>query len=177
MEWLETAGAIISALLIMFGVATILGVLYGGISFYDVMVIIWNKLFHPIIKALTGRTKPLKFKTPVFQWSKPLERMTGLEYEHEAARWLVTQGYRSVTVTSASNDFGADITALDKQNRLWVFQCKLYSSKLDNTPIQEVVGSKAHYGATCAGVITNSEFTKAARQLAVENNVKLITLK
>lgn len=153
------------------------GLLWGGVSIYDLVVIIWNLLLYPVIKTLTGRTKPMKFKTPAFQWSKPLERMSGLEYEHEAARWLVTQGFHSVTVTSASNDFGADITALDRSDRFWVFQCKLYSSKLDNTPIQEVVGSKAHYGATCAGVITNSEFTKAARQLADENNVKLITLK
>lgn len=144
----------------------------GLIIFYVILFLI------ECIKSVYFHKHPdAKKPAPIFQWSKPLHRMTGLEYEHEVARWLVTQGFRSVTVTSASNDFGADITALDKNNRVWVFQCKLYSSKLDNTPIQEVVGSKAHYGATYAGVITNSEFTKAARQLADENNVKLITLK
>ena len=108
---------------------------------------------------------------------KKIKDMNGLEYEHAAAKWLVTQGYRSVAVTPPSNDFGADITAKDKKGQVWVFQCKHYSAVLDNTPIQEVVASKAHYGATCAGVITNSGFTKAAQQLAAENKVKLITLK
>ena len=108
---------------------------------------------------------------------KKIKDMNGLEYEHAAAKWLVTQGYRSVAVTPPSNDFGADITAKDKKGQVWVFQCKHYSAILDNTPIQEVVASKAHYGAACAGVITNSGFTKAAQQLAAENKVKLITLK
>lgn len=168
---------IVVFLAMVLGLSTLAGMIWGGVSLYDVLVILWNNIFHPVIKKLTGKTRRMKFHTPAFQWCKPLSRMTGLEYEHEAARWLVLQGYRSVTVTSASNDFGADITAVDKKDRLWVFQCKLYSSKLDNTPIQEVVGSKAHYGATRAGVITNSEFTKAARQLAAENDVELITLK
>lgn len=107
---------------------------------------------------------------------KALEDMTGLEFEHACAQWLVRQGYHSVAVTPATNDFGADITAVDENNLVWVFQCKLYSTKLDNTPIQEVVASKAHYNADCAGVITNSTFTEAAEQLAAENDVKLISL-
>lgn len=119
-------------------------------------------------------------KVPVESYSfrgKAVKNMTGLEYEHAAAQWLVKQGYYSVAVTPPSNDFGADITAKDKMGQVWVFQCKHYSVILDNTPIQEVVASKAHYGATRAGVITNSGFTKAAQQLAAENKVKLITLK
>lgn len=108
---------------------------------------------------------------------KKIKDMNGLEYEHAAAKWLVTQGYHSVAVTPASNDFGADITAKDKNGQVWVFQCKHYSAVLDNKPIQEVVASKAHYGAVYAGVIANSGFTKAAQLLSAENNVKLITLK
>ncbi|MCD8189099.1 MAG: restriction endonuclease [Clostridiales bacterium] len=100
--------------------------------------------------------------------------LSGLEYEHYCERWLIrSKKYRQVKVTPASGDFGADITAIDKKGRKWVFQCKRYSSKLGNKPIQEVVAAKSHYNASCAAVITNSSFTDNARQLAKENNVVL----
>nr|DAT82580.1 MAG TPA: Restriction endonuclease [Caudoviricetes sp.] len=139
---------------------------------------IWYFVILPFTWMIAGKVRipePIMEEVEVTP-AKSFENMTGLEFEHVSAQWLVRQGYHSVAVTQASNDFGADITALDENDMVWVFQCKLYSSKLDNTAIQEVVASKAHYDADCAGVITNSTFTKAAEQLAAENHVKLISL-
>ena len=137
----------------------------------------WHMFFQPMFDARKGKNRPVSQRPSRFRFRKPLSRMTGLEYESEAARWLKQNGYHQVKVTPASNDYGADITARDRVGRLWVFQCKLYSSTLGNKPVQEVVAAKAHYGASCAAVITNSTLSKAAQQLARENNVKIICLK
>lgn len=99
--------------------------------------------------------------------------MSGLEYEHYCAKYLMQNGFRSVRVTPASSDFGGDIIATDKNGDTWVFQCKKYSGKVSNSAVQEAVAAKAHYGAKKAAVITNSELTKKARQLAFENAVML----
>lgn len=105
---------------------------------------------------------------------KQTQEMSGLEYEHWCAKSMMESGkFRKVTVTPPTRDFGADIVAIDKAKKKWVFQCKHYKSKLGNTPIQEVVTAKAHYKADYAAVVTNSTFTTSAKQLARENGVKL----
>lgn len=104
-----------------------------------------------------------------------IDEMNGHEFEVFCAKILENNiGFESVRVTKGSGDFGADIVATDYYGNRWVWQCKKYSSKLTNKPIQEVVASKAHYKANRAGVITNSLFTDAAVQLAKENEVYLI---
>ena len=103
-----------------------------------------------------------------------IDDLSGLQFENFCAALLKRNGYTHIQVTQASGDFGADIVAFDGKGRKWVFQCKRYKSNLGNTPIQEVVAAKLHYGAQCAGVITNSHFTTAAKQLARENGVLLI---
>lgn len=100
-------------------------------------------------------------------------RRAGLEYEHFCARYLLAQGFRQVKVTPPSGDFGADIVGVGPQGDKWVFQCKYYQSKIGNSPIQEIVAARPHYGAAKAGVVTNSRFTDKARQLVRENGVTL----
>ena len=45
---------------------------------------------------------------------------------------------------------------------------------MSNKPIQEVVGSLKYYNANQGVVVTNSEFTKGAQELAKANQVILI---
>ena len=108
---------------------------------------------------------------------KPLSKMTGLEFEHYCAKWLMQTGkYVRAETTKASGDFGGDVIAYDRKGRKWVFQCKLYKKKVPNGAVQEVVAAKAHYKAEKGGVITNSKLTKAARQLAMENDIELFEM-
>lgn len=65
----------------------------------------------------------------------------------------------------------SDIIGIDRKWNKWVIQCKHYNGKIGNSTVQEVVAAKAHYHAKKAAVMTNSELTKNARDLAKENAV------
>jgi len=54
-----------------------------------------------------------------------------------------------------------------------VVQAKRYSKKVNNKAIQEIVAAIKHYGAERGIVITNSEFTRSAIELANSNNIEL----
>lgn len=64
-----------------------------------------------------------------------------------------------------------DIIGIDRKWNKWVIQCKHYNGKIGNSTVQEVVATKTHYHAKKAAVMTNSELTKNARDLAKENAV------
>ncbi len=101
-----------------------------------------------------------------------LDEMDGHSFENACADILKANGFKNVRVTKGSGDFGIDILA-EKEGRKYGVQCKRYEHRLDNKPIQEVVGGLAYYGCTNAAVMTNSDFTQPARRLAEVNNVEL----
>ena len=96
----------------------------------------------------------------------------GLEFEAFVGRLMSHNGYRDVTVTQASNDYGIDVIAY-KDDVKYAVQCKYYSSTVGNEAVQQVVAGKQHYGAHVAVVATNNSFTKNAIELARSNNVIL----
>lgn len=100
----------------------------------------------------------------------------GFEYEEWCANYLRTHGYHDVVVTPGSGDYGADVIGYDHYNNKWVFQCKLYTGKVSNTAVQEVVAAKAHYQANKGAVMTNSQLTDNARKLAWENDIELFEM-
>ena len=119
---------------------------------------------------LLGITGSLLEKYPMGIKNK---KRTGIDYEEYCGAYLLKHGFHDVMITPPTGDYGADIVAKDERGNLWVFQCKQYSSKLGNGCVQEVVAAKKHYGATKAGVMTNSKLTEKARELAFENEVIL----
>lgn len=99
--------------------------------------------------------------------------MQGHEYEHLVAEHLKSKGYAGVKVTKASGDYGVDVIA-HKHGRKYAVQCKYYSAPVGVAAVQEAVAGKAMYGCDEAMVVTNSTFTKAAKELAKANNVTLL---
>ena len=81
-------------------------------------------------------------------------------------------GYRSKRC-GHSGDQGGDLE-IYKNNTKYIIQAKHYAGTLNNMPIQEVLGAKKYYDADKCLVITNSSFTKGARELAEINEVILI---
>ncbi|GFR38150.1 hypothetical protein PRECH8_14460 [Insulibacter thermoxylanivorax] len=101
-----------------------------------------------------------------------IDKMDGIQFEHYLKLLFSAQGYK-VEVTRAAGDYGADLI-LRKDNKKIVVQAKRYAKNVGISAIQEVVASKAYYGADEAWVVTNSDFTEAARNLAESNGVILI---
>jgi restriction system protein len=101
-----------------------------------------------------------------------IDRMDGIQFEKYLGQLFKTHGY-AVEVTKAAGDYGADLV-LDKAGKKIVVQAKRYSKNVGLKAVQEVIASKAVYGATEAWVITNSDFTDQAVNLAKANGVKLV---
>lgn len=104
---------------------------------------------------------------------KQLDKMDGHQFEYACADILKANGYKHVKVTRGSGDFGVDIIA-EKDKGRYAIQCKRYNHKLDNTPIQEVVGGLAYYQCDKGAVMTNQYFTEPAKQLAQVNDIELL---
>lgn len=101
--------------------------------------------------------------------------MKGLVFEEYLATLFKQHGYH-VRLTSATNDYGADLI-ITKSGLKTVVQAKRYKSNVGIKAVQEIVGSVNYYKADDAMVVTNSYFTKPAIKLAKENNVQLMNRK
>ncbi|MFP7298935.1 restriction endonuclease [Neobacillus niacini] len=101
-----------------------------------------------------------------------IDSMDGIQFEYYLKELYLSRGY-GVEVTNASGDYGADLV-LKKEGRKIVAQAKRYSKDVGIKAVQEVIGAKSYYKADEAWVVTNSYFTKAARELAQTGNVRLV---
>jgi restriction system protein len=109
--------------------------------------------------------------------SKPVDEMTGEEYELYCAQLLLNnKKVNTVQTTPITADYGADLIATDKNGNTWVFQCKRYKGNVGVKAVQEVCAARKHYNANKAAVITNSKFTKNAKRLAMENDIQLFEM-
>lgn len=99
--------------------------------------------------------------------------MTGYDYEHAVAAYLLRNGFHDVEVTKASGDYGVDIIA-QKGSEKYAIQCKYYSKPIGVSAVQEVAAGKMMYGCTAAMVVTNNRFTNAAENLANVAGVILV---
>ena len=101
-----------------------------------------------------------------------IDLMKGQEFERYCANLLIAYGFKNIEVTKGSGDQGVDIVGYYNGFKFAV-QCKRYSKKVGNSPIQEVVAGKNFYNCQGALVITNNYYTESAVQLAKANNVQL----
>lgn len=101
-----------------------------------------------------------------------LKRSGIAEIDKMVGHLFKAHGY-VVEVTQASGDFGADLV-ITKAGKKSVVQAKRYSKNVGIKAVQEVQASIAHYGASEAWVVLNSDYTAAANTLAKSNGVRLI---
>ena len=94
-----------------------------------------------------------------------VDAMDGHDFEQFCAELLERCGYQNIHVTKGSGDQGVDIIAI-KNGVRHAFQCKRYSSKLGNKPVQEVHTGKQFYSCQKGIVITNNYFTRGAEDAA-----------
>lgn len=104
---------------------------------------------------------------------RDIDKMTGYEFERYLESLFRALGYKSST-TSKSGDYGADLL-LKGENSI-VLQAKRYGYKnnVSLNAVREVYGAKAYYQTDEAWVITNSFYTKQAKELAKACKVRLL---
>ncbi len=100
------------------------------------------------------------------------DALDGHQFEEFCAAVLRKNGYTDVTVTKESGDQGIDIIAI-KNGLKYAIQCKCYKSNIGNKAVQEAYTGARFYDCPVGVVLTNRDFTKAARTLANKNGVLL----
>lgn len=104
-----------------------------------------------------------------------LDHMDPFAFEEYICKLYKQLGYTHSYTTPKSGDFGADVIAENKCEKIAI-QVKRYGSKnsTGSKAVQEVLAAKSYYGATRCAVLTTSYFTKQAKQLAKKCRVELI---
>lgn len=103
----------------------------------------------------------------------PIDIMSGTEFEDYVARIARSCG-APVIMTSITGDWGVDLVVGLRPNRLAV-QCKRLNRPVGAGAVQEVVAGAAMQDCTRTMVVTNNEFTPAARKLAERHDCILVS--
>ncbi|AGB21728.1 putative endonuclease related to Holliday junction resolvase [Mycobacterium sp. JS623] len=98
--------------------------------------------------------------------------MSGVEFEDYVARVVRSCGV-PVIMTSVTGDWGVDIIVGRRPNRLAI-QCKRQARPVGTSAIQEVVAGAPMQDCAKTMVVTNHEFTPAARKLAELHGCELV---
>jgi HJR/Mrr/RecB family endonuclease len=103
------------------------------------------------------------------------KEMRGVPFENYLKQVFEMLGYE-VQTTKASGDQGLDLVLKGKGRMIGV-QAKGYDENrsVGNDAIQEAFTGMAHYRCHCCVVVTNSDFTKSARELAASVNCLLVS--
>lgn len=154
--------------------------IYCAVRFSKVKLNIdWAQRQRPQPK--TKPAKPGQAKRAPTQSAKPatrhvamssIDKMDGHDFEQFTSALLRKLGYERVEVTPGSGDQGVDVIAV-KDGKRYAIQCKRYSKKLGNKPVQEVFAGKTIYGCSVAVVLTNNYFTEGAKEAAKATGVEL----
>jgi restriction system protein len=98
--------------------------------------------------------------------------MSGTEFEEYVARVARACGL-PVMMTPSSGDWGVDLVIGRRPDRLAV-QCKRTSRPVGPAAVQEVVAGAPMHDCTRTMVVTNNDFTVAARRLAELHGCRLV---
>lgn len=112
-----------------------------------------------------GKTKKLKYDMA------DIDLMSGAEFESFVTYLFNKLGYKA-TNTKLSGDQGIDVIAT-KGNTMVAIQCKCFHGSVGNHAVMEAYAGAKYYNADKCIVVTNSTFTKSARELASKNGVVL----
>jgi restriction system protein len=100
------------------------------------------------------------------------DAMSGTEFEDHVAHIARSCGV-PVIMTAVTGDWGVDLVIGHRPDRLAV-QCKRQSRPVGAGAVQEVVAGAPMHGCTKTMVVTNHEFTPAARKLAEHHGCELV---
>ena len=99
-------------------------------------------------------------------------KMKGEDFENYCMRFLSVNGFSKITGSKSSGDHGIDIIA-EQLGVKYGIQCKCYSDKVGSSAVQEAFSGSKYNGCDVAIVMTNSDFTRQAKDEAEQLGVKL----
>jgi restriction system protein len=136
-----------------------------GIIGHSVWLGLAGATFGMFLALLLRRERPGASMTTI-------DAMSGVEFEGYVAARLRRAGWQ-VRFTPAVGDYGVDLIA-DKDGQSVAVQCKRHGKSVGVAAVQQVVSGARHHGCTRSIVVSNQEFTTAARQLAYTHCCQLI---
>lgn len=156
--------------------------LYGGIFEIALKALPLELRTH--LERVNALNLLARFTWVIFEADKPSSNKTdskektqvktGVDFEFEL-RYRIEQSVPDalVELTPASGDQGADLIVYLQDFKI-VIQAKNYAGKVGNSAVQEAHAAKGFYAAHVAMVVTSSDFTQSARDLAGELGVLLV---
>lgn len=103
---------------------------------------------------------------------RAIDEMNGVEFEDYVAARLRRAGWQ-VEFTPAVGDYGVDLIA-EKEGQRAAVQCKRHGKAIGVAAVQQVVSGARHHSCTRSIVVSNQDFTSAAKQLANTHGCQLI---
>jgi HJR/Mrr/RecB family endonuclease len=138
-------------------------VIYGFIAITTIILIVYA------IK-LKGRLSRFRFRDNLTMLD--IDKMDGLEFERYLVKILDQLGYGAIRLTE-TYDYGVDIIAV-KNGVTWGIQAKRYNGLVKADAVRQAVTALKKYHCDRAMVITNSYYSKVAKELANCNDCTLI---
>ncbi|MGO9032563.1 restriction endonuclease [Mycobacterium sp.] len=136
-----------------------------GVIGRDVWLGLAGAIFGVLLALLLRREGPRAGMTAI-------DGMSGVEFEGYVAARLRRAGWQ-VRFTPAVGDYGVDLIA-EKDGQSVAIQCKRHGKSVGVAAVQQVVSGALYHGCTRSLVVSNQEFTTAARQLAYTHRCQLI---
>ncbi|MBV8967211.1 MAG: restriction endonuclease [Mycobacteriaceae bacterium] len=93
-----------------------------------------------------------------------IDGLSGREFEKYVAARVRKMGWK-VSATPTTGDFGVDLIA-ERDDECVAIQCKRRTKPVGVSAVQQVVAGALHHRCNGSAVVSNQEFTAAAKQLA-----------
>ncbi len=101
-----------------------------------------------------------------------IDSLDGVEFEAYLQGLFTAMGYQ-VEGTPSTGDFGGDLI-LTKDGERTVVQAKRWQGTVGTDAVQEVLSGQAYYQCDHAWVVTNSSYSRKAKELAMSTRVLLV---
>lgn len=107
--------------------------------------------------------------------AEQIDQLTGIEFEHYLVGLLQFKGFKNVTLTPPSGDYGADLIATF-ENRKVAIQAKQYNvlGPVGVEAVYQVLGGEKKYYCDETMVITTGFFTPQAMELSRHSKTTMI---
>jgi HJR/Mrr/RecB family endonuclease len=138
-----------------------------------------NSIAKKKIEELKSSELSLSSEPPLGASSSPsgdIDNLSGLDFEMLVMRLLKKMGLQ-VKETKKTGDGGIDIIAHSPEpitGGLYVVQCKRYSSNVGEPVVRDLYGVVNHVNASKGVLITNSNFTRQAKEFAEGKPIELV---